>query len=398
MADAPAPHARLHRNVFLAGLVSLFNDASSEMIYPLLPLFITGVLHAGKGALGWVEGVAEMTASLLKVASGLWSDRYRNRKAPMFAGYGLSLLARPFIATAGSWGQVLGARVLDRTGKGIRTAPRDAVIADCTPPEVRGRAYGFHRAMDTVGATVGPAVAMFLLGPMGMEIRTVFWVSILPGLAALLFIGLIKDSPAPSSGKGARASLVDVWRSGPEFRGFLMVTALFNLANSSDAFLLLRAREAGFSVVKVTGVYLLFNLVYAAVAQPIGMWADRWGVRRVTALSFFYYALVYAGFALSGNRWEVVVLFLSYGAFQAVEEGVKKAYLSHLVPRNSTATGMGLYNAVKGVCLLPASVLTGTLWDRFGSSVALGVAAALAFLAGIAFLVVLSRRRREESS
>ena len=392
MADAPAPRPRLHRNVFLAGLVSLFNDASSEMIYPLLPLFITGVLHAGKGALGWVEGAAEATASLLKVASGLWSDRYSNRKAPMFAGYGLSLLARPFIATAGTWGQVLGARVLDRTGKGIRTAPRDAIISDCTPPEVRGKAYGFHRAMDTVGATVGPLVAILLLGPLGMDIRTVFWVSIVPGLVALFFIGLIKDSPAPSAGKGPRASLAKVWRSGPEFRGFLLVTALFNLANSSDTFLL-KARESGFSVVKVTGVYLLFNLVYAAVAQPIGMWADRWGVRKVTALSFFYYSMVYAGFALSGNRWEVVVFFLSYGAFQAVEEGVKKAYLSNLVPKTFTATGMGLYNAVKGMCLLPASVMTGMLWDHFGSSVALSVAAALAFLAGVAFLAVLARRR-----
>lgn len=393
MAASPPTRPRLHRNVFAAGMVSLFNDASSEMIYPLLPLFLTGVLNASKGALGWVEGVAETTASLLKVASGLWSDRFRDRKAPMYVGYGLSLLARPFIALAGSWSQVLGARVLDRTGKGIRTAPRDAVIADCTPPEMRGRAYGFHRAMDTAGAAVGPALAMLLLGPLALPMRTVFWISVLPGLVALLFIGFIRDSPVPSGPRRPRASLAGVWRASPELRGFLLVTALFNLANSSDTFLLLRARESGFSVVKVAGVYLLFNLVYAAVAHPIGIWADHWGVRKVTALSFFFYGAVYAGFALSGRRWEIVALFLTYGGFQAVEEGVKKAYLSHLIPDSSTATGMGLYNAVKGMCLLPASVLTGMLWDRYGSGVALGVDAVLACGAGAAFLLVLLRRR-----
>lgn len=392
--DGKTVRPKLHRNVYFAGLVSLFNDASSEMVYPLLPIFLTGVLNAGKGALGWVEGVAEMTASLLKVASGLWSDRFRNRKAPMFLGYGLSLLARPLIAQSGSWGQVLGARVLDRTGKGIRTAPRDAVIAECTPPEIRGRAYGFHRAMDTVGAAVGPAVAMLLLGPLALDIRTVFWVSVVPGVFALLFIGLIRDGPsAPSAGSKPRASLSEVWRSGPELRGFLLVTALFNLANSSDTFLLLRAREAGFSAVKVTGVYLLFNLAYAAVAQPIGIWADRWGARKVVALSFFYYAALYAGFALAGGPLAVVGLFLLYGGFQAVEEGVKKAYFSHLVPRSATATGMGLYHAVKGACLLPASVAAGALWDRYGAGVALGFDAALAAVAGIAFLLVPSRAR-----
>jgi MFS family permease len=395
MRDGPFA-SRLHRNVFFAGLVSLFNDASSEMIYPLLPIFLTGVLHAGKGALGWVEGTAETTASLLKIASGLWSDRFRNRKSPMFAGYGLSLLARPFIAQAGSWGSVLGARVMDRVGKGVRTAPRDAVIADCTPPEMRGRAYGFHRAMDTAGAAVGPAVAMILMGTFGMDIRTVFWVSVIPGIAALFCIAWIRDSPAEPRGGASRPSLFSAWRAGAEFRGFLFVTALFNLANSSDTFLLLKAREAGFSVVKVTGVYLAYNLLYAAMAHPIGVWADRWGVRRVTALSFFYYALVYAGFALAGRRWEVVALFLAYGAFQAVEEGVKKAYLANLIPSASTATGMGLYNAVKGVCLLPASVLTGSLWDHYGAGIALGTGAGLAAISGLAFLVCCRCRRGEE--
>jgi MFS family permease len=384
---------KLPQNVWIAGAVSLFNDISSEMIYPLLPLFITGVLKASRSSLGLIEGVAEATASLLKVYSGTLSDRFRTRKIPMFLGYGLSLAARPLIASAGSWGAVLGARFVDRAGKGIRTAPRDAVLADSTPLESRGRAFGVHRAMDTLGAALGPAAAMVMLGVMSFDFRTIFWISVIPGFLALLLIGFIRDE-VPALPEGApRPTLRAAFAQKGAFRDFLWVTALFTLANSSDTFLLLKAQSVGLSVGKVTGVYLLFNLFYAAVSGPIGVWADRWGRRKVTLLSFFYYGLVYLGFAFAGAPWAVVVLFVLYGPFQAVEEGVKKAYVSELIPPERMGGGMGAYNAVRGFALLPASLLTGILWDHWGALTAFLTCAIISALSGLLWVALLRKRR-----
>jgi MFS family permease len=384
---------RLPRNVWIAGFVSLFNDASSEMIYPLLPVFLTSVLGASRTSLGFVEGFAEATASLVKVASGVWSDRLRKRRLPMFLGYGFSLAARPLIAMAGSWGTVFWARFLDRVGKGVRTAPRDAVIADSTPAAIRGRAYGVHRALDTAGAAIGPGVAALLLAGFSWEIRSVLWLSIVPGIVALVFIAFIREE-APAAGGASRPSLAGAFRIGGPFRDFLVVTALFTLGNSSDTFLLLKAKSEGLSIGEVTGVYLLFNLFYAAVAGPIGAFSDRWGRRRVTGLSFFYYGAVYLGFALAGGAWQVALLFVLYGPFQAVEEGVKKAYLSELIPSGLMASGMGVYHAVKGIMLLPASLLTGYLWDRLGDTAAFSACAGLAALSGALFSLLVVLRRR----
>jgi len=393
----PMEPRRLPRNVWIAGCVSLFNDISSEMVYPLLPLFLTGVLKASRTSLGLVEGVAEALASLLKVFSGVLSDRFRTRKVPMLLGYGLSLVSRPLLASAGGWGSVFGARLVDRTGKGIRTAPRDAVIADSTPPEQRGRAFGVHRAMDTAGAAVGPAVAALVLSSTAIGIRGIFWLSLAPGVLALMLIPLLKDRVPESSMRGRGPSLSRAIRLGGAYRDFLLVTAFFTLANSSDTFLLLKAREAGFSMAGVTGVYTLFNLFYAAISGPVGAWADAWGPRRVVLLSFFYYGAVYAGFAVADSPWAVLLLFVLYGPFQAVEEGVKKAYLSGLIPGSLMGSGMGLYHAVRGLALLPASLVTGLLWDAFGPGWALGADAFLAVAAGFAFALLVRRRRGSEA-
>ena len=391
-----AKRPNLPRNVWIAGAVSLFNDISSEMVYPLLPLFITGVLGASRASLGLIEGVAEATASLLKVWSGSLSDRFRTRKVPMAIGYGLSLAARPLIASAQTWGAILGARFGDRVGKGIRTAPRDAVLADSTPMESRGRAFGVHRGMDTLGAALGPAAALIMLSVLSYDIRTVFWISIGPGFVALLLVALIRDDVPKHSEGVPRPTLRAAFSQGGAFRQFLWVTALFNLANSSDTFLLLKAQSVGFSVGKVTAVYLLFNLFYAAVSGPIGAWSDAWGRGKVTLVSFFYYALVYLGFAFAQAPWAVVVLFVLYGPFQAVEEGVKKAYVSELVPRERMGSGMGAYNAVKGVALLPASLMTGLLWDHVGPMAAFSASAAVSCLAGLLWIAMGRTARKGE--
>ncbi len=269
---------RLPRNIWVTGAVSLFNDISSEMVYPLLPVFITGVLGASRVSLGLIEGVAEATASILKVFSGVLSDRFRTRRIPMFVGYGLSLLARPLIAAAGTWETVFSARFVDRVGKGVRTAPRDAVIADGTRVEMRGRAFGVHRALDTAGAALGPALAAATcLGGFGFGIRTVFWFSIIPGVVACLLISLIRDRIPERRAGDRRPPCGPAFKIGGPFKGFLWVTALFTVANSSDAFLSLKARSVGFSVAQVAVVYTVFNLFYAAVAGPIGAFANAWG-------------------------------------------------------------------------------------------------------------------------
>ncbi len=382
----------LPENVWVAGGVSLLNDASSEMIYPLLPLFITSVLGASRASLGLIEGVAEATASLVKVLSGILSDRFRRRRMPMLLGYGLSLVSRPFIAVAGVWETVFGARFVDRIGKGVRTSPRDALLVESVPFEKRGLAFGVHRAMDTAGAVLGPAIAIILLGLYHFDMRRVFWISIIPGIGALFMISLIKDPEGRSVERTPPVHLSAVPRGA--FRDFLWITALFTLANSSDTFLLLRAHSCGFSTTGVVGVFMAFNVFYALVAAPIGALSDRWGRRRVTELSFFYYAALYAGFAFVDSRLGVLSLFILYGPFQVVEEGVKKAYVSELVPGKRMATGMGIYNAVRGLALLPASLMTGMVWDRFGAAWAFGVDSLLAAAAGILFLCFVAARSK----
>jgi MFS family permease len=244
-----------------------------------------------------------------------------------------------------------------------------------------------------VGAAIGPGIATVLLAGCAWEIRSVLWLSVVPGIVALAFIAFIREEVPARVGDG-RPSLGSALRIGGPFRDFLLVTALFTLANSSDTFLLLKAKSVGLSLGGVTGVYLLFNLVYAAVAGPIGVLSDAWGRKRVTSVSFFYYGAVYLGFAFAVSPWQVAVLFLLYGPFQAVEEGVKKAYVSELVPAGVMASGLGVYHAMRGVMLLPASLLTGYLWDRSGGAAAFSACAGLAAFSGVIFCVLVALRRR----
>lgn len=369
-------------NVLMLGLVSLLTDVSSEMIYPLLPLFLATVLGAGPVALGLIEGVAESTAALFKLGSGFLSDRVQQRKPLVLAGYALSTLARPLIALAGSVPAVLAIRFADRIGKGVRTAPRDALIADSVPPELRGRAFGFHRAMDHAGALLGPLLATLLLATWTSDLRRVFWLAAIPGvLAVLLIVAGVRENPPVASLRPATTGL------GPlpagVLRRYLLILLLFTLGNSSDAFLLLKASAAGLSPVAIALLWSVFHAVKMCSVFPLGALSDRIGRRGMIIAGWLVYAAVYAGFALAGSPAAIWGLFCVYGLFYGLTEGVEKALLTDLADPAQRGTAFGWYHAALGLGALPASLLFGLLWQQFGAAIAFNVGAALALVAAL---------------
>ena len=378
---------KLHRNVVGAGIVSLLMDISSEMIYPLVPIFLSSVLAVPKSVIGVIEGVAESIAALLKAYSGAIADRFRRYRLLMGLGYGISTLARPLLALAGSWHSVLAARVVDRVGKGIRTAPRDAIIAASSAPGDYGFSFGFHRAMDTAGAAIGPLLAFCILALAPEDYTLVFWLSIIPAVlaVAVIYLAIQADQVPPSGTPLARISLRGLPR--PAI-AFMVVIGLFSIGNSSDVFLILRAEERGVAALWIPVVYLIFNVIYALLATPAGVLADRLGQRRIIGLSFPLFAIVYAGFAMATTPWHIPILFGLYGAFMAMTEGVQKAYLATLIPPERRATGFGVFNMVMSVALLPASLIAGLLWDRVAASAPFWFGAATALLAWAAFSIM----------
>lgn len=378
-------------NVRALGMVSLLTDASTEMIYPLLPLFLTRTLGAGAVFVGLVEGVAESTASLLKLISGWLSDRLRRRKALVVWGYGLSSLTRPLMAMALVPGHVLGIRFLDRIGKGIRTSPRDALIADSTPRHARGAAFGFHRAMDHLGAVVGPLLAFALLPVVGGSYRGIFWLASIPAaLCVLVLVTAVRE--VPPQGPPERLPRLTRLPEDSRFTGFLLSVTCFTLGNSSDAFLLLRAREAGVSEAAIPLLWAALHVVKSASSLPGGILSDRIGRRGAIVAGWMVYAAVYAGFALAERAWHVWGLFLVYGLYFGLTEGVEKALVADLVPSESRASAYGVYHTAIGITALPASLLTGWLWQALGAPVAFGAGAGLAATAAILLWVALRER------
>jgi MFS family permease len=384
------------KNVAIAGFVSFFMDISSEMIYPLVPLFLANTLGVSKSAIGLIEGVAESTASLLKVFSGWFSDRMGNRKWLMAAGYGVSTLSRPLVALATGWQHVLAARFVDRFGKGVRTAPRDAIIAESAAPTHLGRAFGLHRAMDTLGAVIGPAMAFFLLVAFSNDYRKVFWLSMIPGvIAVLLIIFFIMEKKKDVAAHADRPKL-SLTHFGWRFKFFLIIAGLFAVGNSSDAFLILRAQQVGVSTALIPMVYLLFNLVYSLSSIPAGMTADRFGKKRVILSGFILFAALYYGFAVAGSIAEIWALFGFYGLFMGLTEGIQKAFLTTIIPQDFKATAFGVHNAVTGLATLPASLVGGWLWDHVSPSATFYFGAVTASLsAGLFVVFIFSERKRE---
>jgi MFS family permease len=379
------------RNVFVLGMVSLFMDVSSEMIYPLIPLYLSNVLHASKTSIGVIEGIAESTASILKVFSGWLSDKVGKRKALIFWGYGISVFSRPILATAGSWVHVLIYRVTDRFGKGVRTAPRDAIIADSTRREVLGKAFGFHRSMDTVGAVIGPGLAFVLMGVFHDSLQTVFWLSMIPGILAVITIALfVRDVKGSKGDKLPRISLRGFDR---RFKLLLVIVAIFTLGKTSEAFLVLRAQDLGVKAGTIPLLYLSFNMVSASLSTPAGILADRVGKRKIILAGYVLFSLMCVGFALSTSPLHAWLLFGAYGVFVAMNEGVQRAYVATIIKPEIKATSYGVYHTIIGLTALPSGIIGGALWQHIGPQALFYYGAAMSFLSCILFALFLFEKR-----
>jgi MFS family permease len=375
----------LPRTVWLVATISLVNDAASDMIYPLVPLYLTSVLMAGPKALGLIEGIAEAVSSVLKLFAGVLADRSGKVRVWVIAGYALAGFARPLIGLTTSWVGVLACRFADRVGKGLRSAPRDALISLSVEPQQRGLAFGFHRAMDNFGAVIGPLMAAALLAA-GVGLRQVFLLALVPALIVLALAITVPEPEHPAT----RAKEPVRWTFAglpPAFQRYLWALALFTLGNSSNMFLLLRANDLGASATRVTLMWALFSFVAAVLSTPLSALSDRWGRARVLGFAWFAYACAYLLIGLlPGADWALWIAFAGYGVVTAALEGTEKALVADLVPRERIGTAFGWYNLVSGILLLPASVLFGWLWSTFAP------AAAFAFGAGCAVAAALLLR------
>ena len=383
LARIRAQRQLLPQNVRALGWVSFANDLASELAYPVVPLFLTITLGAPVAVVGLIEGIAEGIAVGLRGISGRLSDRAAHRRVPwIFSGYAVSAVARPVIAAAPTWGWVLGGRVADRLGKAARTAPRDALIKDSTPASLMGASFGYHRALDTAGAVVGPVIAVAMLAS-GASLRSVLWLAVIPGFLTLLLLRRVHEKPAAAASPArAKPAAVPMPRS---FWFVLAVWVVFSLGNSSDVFLLLRSKELGLSSTLVILAYAFYNVVYSGLSWPLGALSDRVSRPLVLAGGLVVFALVYLGFAAASTSWAVWPLFIVYGVYIAATEGVARAWVADHAPSGASGTAYGIFAAATGASLLFASVVAGLLWSHVSPSApfVLGVVSA-----GLALLLL----------
>jgi MFS family permease len=403
-SDAVA-RPKLGRNILGLSAVSFFTDVSTEMIYPLLPVFLASVLGANASFIGAIEGAAETTASLLKLVSGWWSDKIGRRKLLVVIGYGIATFARPFTAMSRTATQVLAIRLTDRIGKGIRTSPRDALLADSAPPQARGRAFGFHAASDNAGAVLGPLLAFMILKLQGVgsfegrhlfphdeqALRNVFWLAAVPGFIALvILIVVVRDVPRREAGDKAAEASVATPGGGltKRFWAYLAVVLLFTLGNSTDAFLLLRANQLGVPIAMAPILWALLNFVKAAGGTYGGQLSDTLGRKPLIVGGWLLYAAVYFAFGWATAAWHAWALFAAYGVFYAMTEGTEKALVADIVPRSRRGSAFGWYNLAIGLGALPASLIFGAIWDRAGAPTAFVFGATLALVAALLMAIV----------
>jgi MFS family permease len=375
-------------NIIILGLTSLLTDISSEMVYPILPVYLVTVLGASPAILGLIEGVAESASSLLKVFSGYFSDKFKSRKPLTMAGYAFSTIGKAFLYISTSWTYVFYGRLLDRIGKGVRTAPRDALIAESAKENKRGAAFGLHRAMDTFGAVIGVLCAYYLVTRYKGQMRDVFLFSLVPAFFGVALLLLVREKRSGLSSAGNKIAFK--W-SGLDRRlkAFLIFTFIFTLGNSSNQFLLLRAKEGGNPLSVVILFYLVYNIIYSLVSYPAARLSDKIGRKKVLVAGYLFYGLVYLGFALnhvSANYW---FLFAVYGLYMGFTEGVEKALIADIAPSELRATAIGLHATLVGIGLLPASLIAGFLWKYLGSSAPFYFGGAMGVFASIGFWFVL---------
>lgn len=379
----------LPRTVVALGIVSLLTDVSSEMIYPLLPAFLAG-LGAGGAFIGLVDGVAETVASLLKLASGFIADRVQRRKPLVLLGYGIASVVRPLVALARAPWHVLVIRATDRVGKGLRSTPRDALIAHATPADRRGVAFGFHRAMDNTGAFIGPLAAFALLHAFATPERTVFAIASIPGILALFVLAAFVREDAPAAPTQA-ATAPTSERLPPRFYGYVACLALFTLGNSSDFFLLLRAQDAGIPAASAPLLWALLSAVKSLLSTPLSGLSDKLGRKKIIFAGWAVYAASYFGFAAASAAWHIWALVAVYGVFYSLTEGTEKALVADLAPASLRGRAFGIYNFTVGVVVLPASLGFGWIWDRWGHATAFVVGASLAGAAAVGLAFVPTR-------
>lgn len=382
----------LPRNVWAVGFTSFFMDISSEMVINILPLFLSNVLGVQTSIIGLIEGVAEATASILKLFSGWLSDKLGSRKWLAVVGYALSTLSKPFFYIANTWGLVASVRWADRIGKGIRTAPRDALVADSTTKETRGIAFGFNRAMDKAGAMLGlliAALVVWLTQANTVDLsrntfQTIVLISLVPAVLAVISLALgARDVEVSGQREAPKFSLRSM---GKPFTIFLVIVSIFTLGNSSDGFLVLRAQNLGVSVTGILVMLAVFNLVIAAIATPAGSLSDRIGRRQLIVGGWLLYALVYFGFALADNAWQIWLLYLAYGLYFGMAFGTANAMVADLVPENMRGTAYGTYHAVIGLLAFPSSFIAGILWEGVGSWAGFGPSAPFFFGGAMALI------------
>ena len=395
---------QLPRNVWVVGVTSLFMDISSEMVINILPLFLANVLGVKTSVIGLIEGIAEATASILKLFSGWLSDKLGGRKWLAVAGYGLSAITKPFFYFASNWGLIAGVRWADRVGKGIRTAPRDALVADSVTKETRGLAFGFHRAMDTAGAMIGLLIAaavVWMVQASNLDLtrstfQSIVLISLVPAFLAVLSLAIgAKDVAVTSRREAPKFSLRNL---GEPFTIFLVIVSIFTLGNSSDAFLVLRAQNLGISVTGILMMLVVFNLIYALVSTPAGRLSDRIGRRRLIIGGWLVYAAIYLGFALAREGWQVWLLYVVYGLYYGMAYGTANALVADLVPEALRGSAYGTYHAAIGILAFPASLIAGLLWQGVGAWRGFGPSAPFLFggtLALIAALLMASWRPKK---
>ncbi len=391
----------ISKNVFALGSTSLLTDVSREMIYPLLPLYLRSVLGASTTFVGLVEGIAESTSSVLKIVSGWLSDRLRKRKTLLLWGYSLSAVTRPFIAIATVGWHILLVRFVEKVGKGIRVPPRDALIAESCTPENRGRGFGLHRSMDNVGSIVGPLLASSLLLYLNNDYRTLFWISSIPAFLAIgILTFVVSEEPREISKTEVLTEnrRFNLKQFNKKFKIFLIVTVIFEMANSSNAFLLLRVQDIGLSLELIPIIYLFSNIFKTISSMPGGILSDKLGRRNVLVAGWIVYGISYFGFAFITSVTQAWVIFGIYGLFSGLTEGVKKAFVVDLVPKEVRGSALGIHSFLVSFPQLPASLLLGFLWQKYNATVAFSVGASFAVVAGILLLISIPAKTMEDAT